>query len=142
LCASSTDFLLQTCQSLAEAEIVQELCPRHGVLISTVQEAAMRRFIRLAVLFVLALSTAATAFAQSQPPNSGADQNAPSRFDAQAGQQRSQSLSERLDRSGGVIHPPGNVDADIQIPPPATGDKMPVMPAPGSPGGDPTIKPK
>jgi hypothetical protein len=51
-------------------------------------------------------------------------------------------LSDRLDRSGGVIHPPGNVDPEIHVAPPATGDKMPVVPAPGSPGGDPSVKPK
>jgi hypothetical protein len=51
-------------------------------------------------------------------------------------------LSERLDRSGGVIHPPANVDSEMHVAPPATGDKMPVVPAPGSPGGDPNVKPK
>jgi hypothetical protein len=102
----------------------------------------MRSFIHLAVLVPLALSTGSTALAQPRPPGPSSDQNAPSQFDAQSGQQRGQSLSERLDQSGGVIHPPGNVDSGMQVPPPATGDKMPVVPAPGSPGGDPTIKPK
>jgi hypothetical protein len=102
----------------------------------------MRSFIRLAVFVPLALLVASAAFAQPRPPSPGADQKAPRQFDAQAGQQLGQSLSERLAESGGVIHPPGNVDPGIRIPPPPTGDKMPVVPAPGSPGGDPTVKPK
>ena len=102
----------------------------------------MRSFTRLAVLVALAISLAWGAWAQPRPSTPNADQNAPSQFDAQSGQQRRQSLSDRLDQSGGVIHPPGNVDSGMQVPPPATGDKMPVVPAPGSPGGDPTIKPK
>jgi hypothetical protein len=105
------------------------------------REIVMRSFLRLTVPVALALAAATGAFAQSKPPSRGADQNAP-KSDAQPGQQRGKSLSERLDQSGGVIHPPGNVDSGIQVTPPATGDKMPIVPAPGSPGGDPTVKPK
>ena len=50
-------------------------------------------------------------------------------------------MSERLDRSDGVIRP-RNVDPEMHVPPPATADKMPVVPAPGSSGGDLTVKPK
>src|ERR1700730_5550297 len=49
--------------------------------------------------------------------------------------------SEKLDRSGGVICPPVGVDPGIASPPP-DGGKMPVIPPPGSPGGDPTVRPK
>jgi hypothetical protein len=92
----------------------------------------------------LSLAVACSAFAQPKSSGSGAvtDQNAPGQFDAQAGQQRDQTLSERLDRSGGVIHPPANVDPEMRVTPPATGDKMPIVPAPGSPGGDQSVKPK
>jgi hypothetical protein len=51
-------------------------------------------------------------------------------------------LSERLNESGGVIKPPENVDPGLQKPPPDTSGKMPVIPPPGSPGGDPNVKPK
>jgi hypothetical protein len=115
---------------------------RLGVSRSTKREIAMRNFLRLTVPVALVLATAAGAFAQSRPPGPGADQRAPKSFDAQPGQQRGQSLSERLDQSGGVIHPPSDVDSGIHVAPPATGDKMPIVPAPGSPGGDPTVKPK
>ncbi|MBV9235247.1 MAG: hypothetical protein JOZ94_05395 [Xanthobacteraceae bacterium] len=74
-------------------------------------------------------------------PSTAPDQNAPSQFDSQA-HPGDQNLSQRLDRSGGVIRPPSNVDPGMHVAPPATGDKMPVVPAPGSPGGDPSVKPK
>jgi hypothetical protein len=50
-------------------------------------------------------------------------------------------LSDKLARSGGVICPP-NVDPEIKAPTPESGAKMPVIPPPGSPGGDPSIQPK
>jgi len=51
-----------------------------------------------------------------------------------------ESLSDKLARTDGVICPP-NVDPDIRAPAPDVGT-MPVIPPPGSPGGDPTIRPK
>jgi hypothetical protein len=52
----------------------------------------------------------------------------------------SKTLSDKLDQGGGVICPP-NVDPGIKVPAPETG-KMPVIPPPGSPGGDPKVRPK
>ncbi len=91
----------------------------------------------------LCLVAAGPLVASAAGPGSSAapDQNALGQFDAQ-GRKSDQNLSERLDRSGGVIHPPGNVDPEMHVAPPTTGDKMPVVPAPGSPGGDPNVKPK
>jgi hypothetical protein len=89
----------------------------------------------------LAVAGPVIASAAETGPNAAPDQNAPSQFDSQAGKS-DRNLSERLDRSGGVIHPPSNVDSGMHVVPPATGDKMPVVPAPGSPGGDPNVKPK
>jgi hypothetical protein len=51
-----------------------------------------------------------------------------------------QSLSEKLDRTEGVLCPP-NVDPEMKVPTPETG-KTPVIPPPGSPGGDPNVRPK
>ena len=51
-----------------------------------------------------------------------------------------ESLSDKLARTDGVICPP-DVDPEIRVPTPDTG-KTPVIPPPGSPGGDPTIRPK
>ncbi|HEY4405041.1 MAG TPA: hypothetical protein VGN55_10325, partial [Xanthobacteraceae bacterium] len=49
-------------------------------------------------------------------------------------------LSDKLAQTDGVICPP-NVDPDIRAPTPQ-GGTMPVIPPPGSPGGDPTVRPK
>jgi hypothetical protein len=50
-------------------------------------------------------------------------------------------LGDKLARSDGVLCPPSNVDPAMRAPAPETG-KMPVIPPPGSPGGDPTVRPK
>jgi hypothetical protein len=50
-------------------------------------------------------------------------------------------LSDRLAQSKGVICPPAGVDPGISVPP-VGGGRMPVIPAPGTPGGDPGIQPK
>ena len=52
-------------------------------------------------------------------------------------------LSDKLDRSGGVIRPPGGVDPEMTQTPPRVGSKsMPVIPPPGSPGSKRGINPK
>jgi hypothetical protein len=51
-----------------------------------------------------------------------------------------QSLSEKLDRTEGVICPP-NVDPDMRAPAPNIGN-TPIIPPPGSPGGNPNVRPK
>jgi hypothetical protein len=55
-----------------------------------------------------------------------------------------ESLSNRLDRGDGVIKPPANVDPDMHVAPkdPTAGQSMPVIPPPGSPGGDQSVQPK
>jgi hypothetical protein len=103
------------------------------------RETAMRRLVFSAAALALTSATAVCAFAQSEP-RAPAQQNEPRHFDSQA--QSDQTLSDRLGRSGGVIAPPTHVDPDIHVAPPATGDKMPVVPPPGSPGGDQSVKPK
>ena len=53
----------------------------------------------------------------------------------------SATLSEELSRSKGVICPPAGVDPGIAAPP-LGGGVMPVIPPPGTPGGDPGLIPK
>jgi hypothetical protein len=53
----------------------------------------------------------------------------------------SRSLSEQLSESKGVICPPSGVDPGIAVPP-VGGGRMPVIPPPGTPGGDPNVVPK
>src|ERR1700722_13004752 len=56
-------------------------------------------------------------------------------------QERSnQTLSEKLGQTNGVICPP-DIDAGMKAPTPE-GGKTPVIPPPGSPGGNPNVQPK
>jgi hypothetical protein len=59
----------------------------------------------------------------------------------QSAETTGKALSEQLARSDGVICPPTGVDPEIRAPTPQ-GGSMPVIPPPGSPGGDPNIRPK
>ena len=51
-------------------------------------------------------------------------------------------LGKKLNRTDGVLHPPQGVDPGVAIPPPSTGSNMPVIPPPGTPGGNTAIEPK
>jgi hypothetical protein len=51
--------------------------------------------------------------------------------------------SDKLNQSGGVIAPRQDVDPKMQITPPDPGPaSTPVIPPPGSPGGNPNVVPK
>ena len=50
-------------------------------------------------------------------------------------------LSDKLAKSDGVLCPPSNVDPEMRAPAPNVGS-TPVIPPPGSPGGDQTVRPK
>ena len=60
---------------------------------------------------------------------------------AQSADTIGKSLSDQLARSDGVICPPPGVDPDIKAQAPE-GGRLLVIPPPGSPGGDPSIRPK
>jgi hypothetical protein len=55
--------------------------------------------------------------------------------------QRAEPLGDKLARSDGVLCPPAGVDPEMHAPTPDAGN-TPVIRPPGSPGGDPTIRPK
>jgi hypothetical protein len=55
--------------------------------------------------------------------------------------QRAEPLGDKLAKSDGVLCPPAGVDPEIRAPTPDTGN-TPVLPPPGSPGGDPNLRPK
>ena len=100
------------------------------------------------VVFGLCAAAFATAAASGAWVSVAALAAEPAAGAAHAGKQPSTeagssgNLSERLDRSGGVIKPPENVDPGLQKNPPEDSAKMPVIPPPGTPGGDPNVKPK
>jgi hypothetical protein len=50
-------------------------------------------------------------------------------------------LGDQLSKSDGVLCPPAGVDPQMRAPTPETGN-TPVIPPPGSPGGDPNVRPK
>jgi hypothetical protein len=56
--------------------------------------------------------------------------------------QSNEALGDRLAKSDGTLCPPAGVDPEIRAPTPDGGNKMPVIPPPGSPGGDPSVRPK
>jgi hypothetical protein len=60
---------------------------------------------------------------------------------ATTGQSR-EPLGDKLAKTDGVLCPPSGVDPDMHAPAPDTGSTTPVIPPPGSPGGDPTVRPK
>jgi hypothetical protein len=55
--------------------------------------------------------------------------------------QRTEPLGDKLAKSDGVLCPPAGVDPEIHAPTP-DGGNMPVIPPPGSPGGNPNVRPK
>jgi hypothetical protein len=77
------------------------------------------------------------------PP--GASQPLPERIAPPEGAQGTTgggNLSDRLSRQGGTLQPP-TVDPGIHVPvPPNSQGTMPVIPPPGTPGGNQTIVPK
>ena len=73
------------------------------------------------------------------PPNADLGTRAPP---GQTTGQSRESLSDRLAQSDGVMCPPSSIDPQMHKDPPAAEGKMPVIPPPGSPGGDPTVRPK
>lgn len=63
----------------------------------------------------------------------------PAANDARPGE----SLSDRLERTEGVIRPPANVDPEIRATPPVPNPgTTPVIRPPGEPGGNPSVQPR
>jgi hypothetical protein len=54
---------------------------------------------------------------------------------------RSETPSDKLAESKGVICPPAGVDPQMQVKPPSGGE-LKIIPAPGTPGGNPNVQPK
>lgn len=97
-----------------------------------------------AALFAASLWAVATPCwaAANDPPEAQSPQKVPE--DTGPGKSGSTGgpLSDKLDRTDGVIHPPRGVDPEMSKEPPQTGSSMPVIPPPGTPGGKPGAEPK
>jgi hypothetical protein len=107
------------------------------------------RFEKLAIAFAAVALAVPAALAQANPPTAPAplqrrdcppdvSNPVPPRSNETTG---SASLSQELSQSNGVICPPAGVDPGIAVPP-VGGGRTPVIPPPGTPGGDPNIVPK
>jgi hypothetical protein len=89
------------------------------------------------------------AMAQQSPGKPGTDQVIPEKRQTKPleppkpGRASSgQTLSEKLEKTNGVIKPPANMDPEIHKPTPNTGT-MPVIPPPGTSGSQaPHVEPK
>ena len=89
---------------------------------------------------MVALSVAQTA---NLPPETSSHQTIPEATGPGTSGSSGEPLSDKLDRSGGVIRPPAGVDPGLTQSPPQSGSsKMPVIPPPGTRGGEPEINPK
>jgi hypothetical protein len=56
---------------------------------------------------------------------------------------RGSTLSEKLEATEGVIRPPAKLDPEITAPAPVPNPRTtPIIPPPGSPGGDQSVVPK
>src|SRR5262245_40626909 len=102
------------------------------------------------VLAVVALASVTVASAMAQAPKQPNVQPAPPNAACPpdvkgspptVGGPATPDLSDRLSDSKGVICPPAGVDPGMPVPPPG-GGTIRVIPAPGSPGGDPSVQPK
>jgi hypothetical protein len=135
---------------------------RYGTTVTRKHLLPMHRQALLLILATLMASSAATAQAPPTPatppaqtappaPPRNATGCAPTQSMPQQGtiapkgttttDPQAEPLTDKLARSDGVLCPPTGVDPEIRAPTPETGN-MPVIPPPGSPGGDPTIRPK
>jgi hypothetical protein len=111
------------------------------------------RIKRSLLLFSLLTAASGVAAAQAPPaqtaPPAGAGNCAPMQSTPQGNiapqgtttGQSSEALGDKLAKSDGVLCPPAGIDPQMRAPTPDTGN-TPVIPPPGSPGGDPTVRPK
>lgn len=90
-------------------------------------------------LFVVAEARAAEKW--EVPPQTPSRQMVPEAGSPGSGGGAAEPLSDKLDRQDGVIRPPSGIDPGMTQSPPESG-KMPVIPPPGTPGGEQGVEPK
>ena len=111
----------------------------------------MKRLMLLGLACLLAMPASAQAPPQTKAPARPPGQNSPepcanaaigqgNDIDTKKPPAQDKTLSDKLASSNGVICPPP-VDPAMKRPTPS-GGSMPVIPPPGTPGGDPNIQPK
>jgi hypothetical protein len=113
--------------------------------------ASEMRTVRMRMLNIIAAVTSAflTTVASAQTPSPAPPSITPQSPECRRGAlpatpgetTGSADLGDQLARSKGIICPPAGVDPGIAAPP-VGGGRTPVIPPPGTPGGDPTIIPR
>ena len=102
--------------------------------------AILRNITAIAAAALLATSVGGNA--QPAPPQQQQVQPPPGPGSSTDEQHRPDSLSNDLSRSHGVIPPPANGDRNVVPTPNAGSSTMPVIPPPGTPGGNQDVQPK
>jgi hypothetical protein len=106
----------------------------------------MRRKLALALSVVLLAGAAgAQTVEKREQPSPSQPKSPPTAMPLppEQGEGSGSSMSDRLSKSQGVIRPPREVDPTMKQETPPTGpNSMPVIPPPGTPGGDQSVKPK
>jgi len=94
----------------------------------------------LGLAAVSALTATVGASAQTTPAPTGPQDPRSTQSDTRPGE----TLSDRLDRTGGVIRPPSDIAPEMRQarPPDPDPGTTPVIPPPGSPGGNREVEPK
>ena len=96
--------------------------------------------IGIAVAFTWAACPVAAPARTLLPPEKPSHQSVP---EAEGSGGSGEPLSNKLDRSGGVIKPPAGIDSGLAKSPPSVGsERMPVITPPGAPGGKSGANPK
>ena len=95
----------------------------------------------LALLAAASILLAAGAAAAQPTPTPGPGPTMPQTDVPPTRNTPSADPSERLHTDKGVVRPPENVDPSMTKPTPRTGT-TPVIPPPGTPGGNPDVQPR
>jgi hypothetical protein len=97
----------------------------------------------IALLAVGAVPATVLAAADGLPPRPVGSPEAGQPSEPVPGVKKDESLSDQLAEDKGVIKPPPTGDSEIHttVPNPNPG-RMPVIPPPGTPGGDESVQPK
>jgi hypothetical protein len=145
-------FVLEYAVPPDMTRLMRNLCPRRPFPNMT-KKSILLSFVIMAVssaAFAQAPPTPVTPPAQTAAPAPRANNCAPMESMPKEGSiapqgtttgQRPEALGDKLAKSDGVLCPPAGVDPQMHAPTPDTGN-TPVIRPPGSPGGDPTIRPK
>jgi hypothetical protein len=98
------------------------------------------RIALIAASILLASAPGSAAEPDSLPPQTPSRQTVPEAASPESGGS-GEPLSDKLHRQDGVIRPPAGIDPEMTQKPPAVG-KTPIIPPPGTPGGEQSVDPK